>query len=73
VIEGPGLVNLDSIVDRTFSFTESKSLEFRAEFFNFTHTAQFNAPNMTVNQPGAGTITSAQPTRIIQFGLRVRF
>jgi len=73
VIEGPGLVNLDSIVDRTLSFTESKSPEFRAEFFNFTHTAHCNAPNMAETEPGAGTITSAQPARIIQFGLRVRF
>jgi len=73
VIEGPGFVNLDSIVDRTFSFTESKSLEFRAEFFNFTNTAHFNGPNMTVNQPGAGTINSAKAARIIQFGLKFKF
>ncbi len=73
VISGPGIVNLDALLDRTFVFTESKSLEFRAEFFNATNSVNFNGPDMTVTQPQAGTITSALPARIIQLALRFMF
>ncbi len=73
VIAGPGTINLDALLDRTVSFTESKSLEFRAEFFNATNSVNFNGPDMTVTQPQAGTITSAQPARIIQLALRFMF
>ena len=74
VIFAPGLCNLDFLVDRTFSLKESTSLEFRAEFFNFTNSAHFGAPNMTVNSPSAGTISSdASPNREVEFALRLRF
>ncbi len=73
VIAGPGTINLDALLDRTFNLTESKSLEFRAEFFNATNSVNFDGPDMTVTQPQAGTITSAQPARIIQLALRFMF
>lgn len=74
VLTSPHFVNLDALLDRTFKVRESVSLEFRAEFFNFTNTAHFGTPDLTVNQPQAGTITStSSPSREIQFGLRLRF
>jgi hypothetical protein len=73
VIVGPGLTDVDALLDRSFLFTESKSLEFRAELFNAANTVNFDAPNMTVTNPQAGTITSSGPARIIQLALRLTF
>lgn len=73
VIVGPGLTDLDALLDRSFAFTESKSLEFRAEFFNAANTVNFSSPDMTVTDRQAGTITSSGPARIIQLALRLLF
>jgi Carboxypeptidase regulatory-like domain/TonB dependent receptor len=69
-IRGPGINNFDlSLIKRT-KITESKSLEFRSEFFNaFNHT-QF----LTVNNSGGsatfGQVTSDRSPRLIQFALK---
>jgi|SRR5579875_427314 len=74
VIFTPGLVNLDALIDRTFTLTERCRLEFRSEFFNFTNTAHFGAPNVTIGTPQAGKITSdSAPNREIEFALRLLF
>lgn len=74
VIYAPGLTNLDFLVDRTFILKESRSLEFRSELFNFTNSAHFGPPDMTVTDPQAGSISSdASPNREIEFALRFRF
>jgi hypothetical protein len=70
----PGLINLDLLGARTFHFTETKYLEFRAEFFNLTNTPHFAAPNATIGTAQAGTIVATgNPSRQIQFGLKLWF
>ncbi len=74
VISAPGMLNLDAMIARTFSVVEGKQLEFRTEFFNFTNTAHFGTPGMTVTLPTAGTITSVlSPSRQLQLALRLTF
>ena len=74
VLFGPGLVNLDLTVARTFRVTEKVSLDFRSEFFNLFNDAHFLFPNAVVNTPNAGAISeTASSARQIQFGLKLTF
>ncbi|MBI3281039.1 MAG: TonB-dependent receptor, partial [Acidobacteria bacterium] len=74
VLYGPGLVNLDLTVARTFRLTERVSLDFRSEFFNLFNDAHFSFPNTVVNTPQAGLISeTASSARQIQFGLKLVF
>ena len=77
ILRGPSELNLDLGVQRSFAITEASTLEFRAEFFNFTNTPKFALP---VSDFAAGsnssfgqiTSTVANP-RIIQFALKYSF
>ena len=74
VLVGPGLVNLDLTVARTFRINEKVSLDFRSEFFNLFNDAHFNFPNTVVNTAQAGLISdTASSARQIQFGLKIVF
>jgi len=72
---GPGINNFDLAILKNFAVTESKMLEYRAEFFNAFNHAQFNNPNGLINAgPGVfGVVTSARDPRIIQMALKFVF
>lgn len=70
---GPGLNDFDMAVLKEFRLTESKSLEFRAEFFNIFNHAQFMTPNGNINAGTFGLATEAYPPRIGQLALKLRF
>ncbi len=58
LLRGPGLVNLDLGLFRSFVVTERWKVEFRAEAFNFTNTPHFanpggNVSNMQLNTDGS--------------------
>jgi len=74
-LRGPSQRNLDLGIQRGFRVTESSSLQFRAEFFNFTNTPKFGPPvNDHAAGPAFGVIsTSASNPRIIQFALKFNF
>jgi outer membrane receptor protein involved in Fe transport len=66
--------NFDLSFFRLFPITESKNLEFRAEFFNAFNTPRFNIPDSNVSDPTFGQVFStANSARIIQFGLKFYF
>ncbi len=86
ILRGPGVVNSDFSVFRTFPLTERFKLQFRAEAFNITNTPHFNNPstnvsNMRLNQDGSisnlgnfMSITSAvADERNFRFALRLSF
>jgi hypothetical protein len=74
IIEGPGLLNFDATIARTFKLGERFRLDFRTEFFNAFNEALLGFPNMTVDRPVGGTISSTNsPARQIQFGLKLIF
>jgi hypothetical protein len=81
-LQGPATKELDMSLFKNFRFgaESSKSLQFRAEFFNVFNTPQFNNPLATIGAPGAGTVTSAgspytfqRLSREIQFALKLYF
>ena len=51
--------------------SESRKLEYRAEFFNLFNRTNFQAPNSTASNTAFGTIRSAFPARLIQMALRL--
>jgi hypothetical protein len=74
---GPGIHNPDASIMRNCTValpSESGMLQFRAEFYNASNTAQFSNPSTTVTSATFGTITSTSVNaRLIQFGLKYLF
>ena len=72
---GPGQNDWDMTLAKMFRVTESKSLEFRTEFFNAFNHPQFNNPGTNVGAAtsfGQITSTSVNP-RLMQFALKFMF
>jgi hypothetical protein len=67
---GPGLFNTDFAVLKSTKFTESMSLEFRAEFFNIFNHAQFKNPSGNFSNDNFGVVTSARDPRIGQLSMK---
>jgi len=72
VIRSPGMSNLDVSIQKDFPIGESKKVEFRSDFINFTNTPIFNSPGLTLGG-GLGVITGTQGPRNIQLALKFVF
>jgi len=72
IITAPGLATTDFSLFKEFYPKEGWKIQFRAEFFNIFNRVNLHPPITTVDLNG-GRITSAEPGREIQFGLRVEF
>jgi hypothetical protein len=74
-LRAPSFFNFDASVGKNFNFTESKYLQFRAEFFNALNHASWGPPGRDITNPAAfGQITSqVQNPRNIQMGLKLYF
>jgi hypothetical protein len=70
---GPGLNNWDMALMKDLKLTESKQLEFRAEFFNIFNHAQFSEPNGNFLSSDFGFVTNANPGRIGQVAIKLTF
>jgi hypothetical protein len=71
---GPGLNNFDLALLKDLPLTESKSFQFRVEFFNVFNHAQFESPNGNVDSGTAfGLVTAAQNPRIGQVAVKFLF
>jgi hypothetical protein len=68
------LIQFDMSLYKTFKFTESKNLEFRAMAYNLTNTPSFNTPGTSENLATGGQVTSTrnQP-RLYEFALKFSF
>ena len=77
ILTGPGLFNADTGISKNTRFGHDNRLnvQFRWEVFNVRNHANFNQPARVVNvtAPRFGTLTSAGPARVMQFGLRLEF
>jgi hypothetical protein len=73
VVTGPGLADWDFSLLRTIALAESRSLQFRAEVFNFLNHPNFDLPNNMIGTPNFGAITEARSPRLVQLALRLRF
>jgi len=73
---GPGELNFDLALLKTFRFREGKSLQFRMESFNtFNHTNFFGpaAVNGDIDSTLFGQVVNAAPPRLMQVALKFTF
>ncbi len=73
-IIGPGFANLDLSLTKVFPIRETRSVQFRAEFFNATNHPNDGSPGTTFGSATFGRINSTfGDPRVLQFGLKVIF
>jgi hypothetical protein len=78
-MRGPGVVNTDLSLFRTFKPTEKVNLQFRAEAFNLSNTPHFGNLSADRNSSNFGKILATRATdavgrsRVFRFGLRLGF
>ncbi len=73
---GPGMLNFDLALLRSFRFSESKALQFRLETFNTFNHAQFFGPvavDGDFNSKLFGQVVKAAPPRLMQVALKFTF
>jgi len=71
---GPGISNTDFAVLKTIALSETRHIDFRAEFFNiFNHTQFFNPDGNTSDGAQFGQVTQARDPRLMQFALKFFF
>jgi hypothetical protein len=74
ILRADGLQQLDFTVTKQFRFTESKGLQFRAEFFNLTNTPTFATPATTIDTGSGGQVASTlNASRTIELALKLFF
>jgi len=76
IIRGPGLVNLDLALHKSFRITERVSAQLRIESFNSMNTPALGAPNTVLGNPLFGQITATATgttARDNQLGLKIVF
>ena len=73
IARGPGIANADVSLLKSFSFGESRRLQFRAECFNLANHANFGLPVTDLASPSFGRILEAAPPRLVQLGLKFLF
>jgi hypothetical protein len=73
ILSAPGLIDFDLALLRRFPLGEYGAIQFRAEIFNLFNTPALGAPVTTLSSANVGQITSAGPSRQIQFALRYTF
>jgi hypothetical protein len=75
-IHGPGMLNFDLALLRTFRLSESKALQFRLETFNTFNHAQFFGPVAVDGDFDSnlfGHVVRAAPPRLMQLALKFTF
>jgi hypothetical protein len=78
-MRGPGVINADLGLFRTFKVKEGIDLQLRAESFNLSNTPHFSNPSGNANSGNFGKILSTQSadamgrSREFRFGLRLGF
>jgi hypothetical protein len=73
---GPGMINFDLALLRSFRLAEARALQFRLETFNtFNHTQFFGpiAVNGDINSRFFGNVVTAAPPRLVQIALKFTF
>jgi hypothetical protein len=71
---GPHISNTDFAILKTISLSETRRIDFRAEFFNiFNHTQFFNPDGNTSDGGQFGQITQVRDPRLVQFALKFFF
>jgi len=71
---GPHISETDFAILKTFPISETKRVDFRAEFFNiFNHTQFFNPDGNVSDGSQFGQVTQVRDPRLVQFALKLFF
>ncbi|HXJ43288.1 MAG TPA: hypothetical protein VNH18_28665, partial [Bryobacteraceae bacterium] len=70
---GPGLVNLDSSLAKSFRLHERYALQIRVDAYNSFNHVNWGPPNGVWSSPTFGNITTAGPMRALEFTGRLIF
>jgi hypothetical protein len=75
IVDGPGYANWDFSAFKNIPISESRQLQFRAEFFNFLNHPNFRLPNSDISAPASvyNHIQAALPPRLMQLALKFVF
>jgi hypothetical protein len=77
ILEGPGLLQVNTSLAKDFHITESKYFQFRWESYNLTNRVNYDGSNSsldtTLTDSNFGKITKALPSRYMQFALKFIF
>jgi hypothetical protein len=68
-----GSIGEDISIIKKFRFTESRSMEFRGDFFNAFNRHNLGGPVTDLSNPNFGRITGRGNARVIQLGFRTDF
>jgi hypothetical protein len=71
-VRGPAFNQLDFAMAKSFVMSDKRRVEFRAEAFNILNHPNFDNPSATLSS-SFGVITTAEPSRQLQFGARFVF
>jgi hypothetical protein len=75
-IHGPGAINFDIALLRSFKISDTKALQFRLESFNTFNHAQFFGPvavDGDFDSDLFGKVVRAAPPRLVQIALKLQF
>jgi hypothetical protein len=70
---GPGMVNLDATVSRTFDLFEKARLQIRGEFFNVANKPNYRIVGRLINVANFGQVLSQFDPRQIQLAAKLTF
>jgi hypothetical protein len=73
IAQGPGYQQWDFSALKNFSITESKTIQFRSEFFNIFNHPNLGLPQNDLNSSNFGKIQTSQPGRLVQLALKFLF
>ena len=72
-IHGPGRLNFDAALSRSFSFKERYRLEARFEGFNVINHTNHSNPTTALSSSNFGKILGAGEPRILQASMKFHF
>ncbi len=70
IVGGPGFANWDFAALKNIRLTESKQIQFRAEFFNVLNHTNFRLPDSDISSPTFNHILQAGSPRLMQLALK---
>lgn len=70
---GPGIINFDAMLAKSFRIKERIRAQLRWELFDATNTPRFLLPEQNLGAGNFGIITTATGRRIMQFGLKLNW
>jgi Carboxypeptidase regulatory-like domain/TonB-dependent Receptor Plug Domain len=73
VFHGPGTVETDFGLTKSFRLTESQHLQIRGEAFNLFNHTNFNNPQGSIASTAFGRVTTALDPRLVQLTARYQF